>query len=313
MEGANMCKAKSEGGRRCAAHLYPAYVKALEVYKEAGEQFTPAVLDVMLPAFTSYASTSFGLNVIRDEYHRLLTQARVGKDISGLDYNGREELMKSLRLENPALGFYSDVMNKGIKLSSEYRDREEEIKKLNASRKKKEIEEKTVDISTSTKDGFNAEESSAYKVLEEGIRNGRNIYAPVGSILYEVSWNEYSYESTQTEIIGLYDSKEAARAAIERFIYDQCDIVLVRSETVAPWIIEGEEIDPTTWNGLRDEWFKNHSLKEIVEWYQGHQSISTLSSDPLEFTINEHKISEPETLPWSHARENNVDGIGEDL
>ena len=107
--GASMCNSKAQGGRRCAAHTFPAYKKHMEEC-QAIRYPSPEQLATLLRVTTAYASTPKGSVRISEDLDAYINEEE--EDTVGI----REVLIQG--------------RNRGIANMALYREKEIQIKML---------------------------------------------------------------------------------------------------------------------------------------------------------------------------------------
>ena len=277
-----MCESIANGERRCAASLEPAFKKAMQSYRDAGETLTPEVMDKLIPAARNYASTLTGMKVINELMFQETQKLLEGewKDfkfpiLNPVRSNGSvrdtfvfNDAQVYLKKHDPFISLLDNAIEAGSRLSNDQTRREIEISRIR--------EEQLESLKKKPLLPRESEHSTAYSILEKAISDGAEIVAPVGSIAFRLTYSEHDYDGANNEFIGVYHSAEDAMRAAVKHVFDRLAVdeswnyfEQIDSPWGAPSVMGIEE-----WDKARINWFKSTSIDEVLEW-----SSNGMSSD----------------------------------
>lgn len=282
-----MCKSKAEGGRRCASHLYPAYREAMDNYRRTLSLTPENISEITLTA-KAYASTPFGYKKIELDIIKLWEVERAKLNIPAEDLVANLELSEKLHSEG-IISILSDSLNLGSRVNRQYSEKEAEIKKLAffnpslaSEELKKALEEQNLSINT------------FFSAIKVSRALGANIPAIEGSNIFELSYEQGSYDSWHRQSIGFYSTREQAEIAKANFIYTDTE-----DADNTPWGNIKDYLDPAEWESKRKEYFQEN-FDKVIEWYSADRATEngSNSAEGRDFKINEHTIDKASEIIW---------------
>jgi len=283
-----MCKSKAEGGRRCASHLYPAYREAMDNYRRT-LSLTPESISQITLAATAYASTPFGHKRIELDITEFweIEKAKLKTPVE--DFVTNLELTQKIYSQKGIIYILNDSLNKGSALNREYSEKEIEIKRLvffNPSLASEELREALVEQNLSIDTFFSAIKVS--KAL------GASIPAIEGSNVFELSYEQGSYDSWHRQSIGFYSTRGQAEIAKANFIYTDTE-----DADNTPWGNIKDYLDPAEWQSKRKEYFQDN-FDKVIEWYSEYRVTEngSNSAEGRDFKIIEHTIDKASEIIW---------------
>ena len=262
-----MCSSIAKGGRRCAAHLEPDFNRAMKTLYATTGFLTENQIAEVLPPISAYASTHKGgmviYRIVKDRISEKMT-SDVWKDFDFAAALGEVKgqygqygfASRYFAINDPIVALLETAQARGKEADGRYRERETEYRQLEQVAI---ADLKTIPLTTT------AEADYAYERIAKAVASGASLPAPVGTIVFHLSVSEDDFDGIQNQLLGIYESMDAAQKSAVKYIFEQINIIEDMGEIIGPWG-DSRDLGLLEWQKQKIEWFKSRSSDEIMEW-----------------------------------------------
>lgn len=262
-----MCNSIAKGGRRCAAHLEPAFNKAMDMLSASNGILGEVQFAEVLSSISAYASTPKGgmmiYKIIKDRTREKIDLDEWKDFDLAVNMNETKKLdrheataSRYFAINDTIIALLETAQTRGKEADRKYREREAEYMRL---------EQAAIESLRTTPLAITAEADYAYERIAKAVASGASLPAPVGTIVFHLSVSEDDFDGIQNHLLGIYESMDAAQKGAVKHIFDQINIIEDMGEITGPWG-DSRALGLLEWQKQKIEWFKSRSSDEIMEW-----------------------------------------------